>query len=296
MTLEEKFGAGGFVITADVLPPKGANLSRALEEAALLRGRVDGLNVADNPSALMRMSPLGLAHLLLEQGIEPVLQMVCRDRNRLSLQSELLGAAALGIRNLLILTGDHQSLGDHPGAKGVFDLDSVQLLQAAARLMAGEDMSGNKLEGAPQFFLGAVVNPAQEPPHLQIMKLEKKVEAGARFIQTQPVYEPERFAEFLRQIRRLKVPVEMGVFILRSAKMAIVMNEKVPGCQVPECLIRELASAEKQSEAGISIAARLIRAARELCQGVHIMSFNWPQGVLRALEVARLSPAGEAGL
>jgi 5,10-methylenetetrahydrofolate reductase len=286
MTLEEKFGAGKFVITADVLPPKGVNVSRALEEAALLRGRVDALNVADNPSAVMRMSSLGLAHLLAGRGIEPVLQMVCRDRNRLSLESELLSAAVLGLRNVLILTGDHQSLGDHPGAKGVFDLDSVQLLGAARRLMAGEDLGGGKLEGAPRFFLGAVVNPAQEPPDLQIAKLEKKVEAGARFIQTQPVYEPERFAQFLGRVRRLAVPIEMGVFVLRSAKMAVAMNEKVPGCQVPEHLIREIASAEKQSEAGIALAARLIRAARDLCQGVHVMSFNWPRGVLGALDGA----------
>src|SRR4030043_454948 len=205
MTFKDKLQAGKFLVTSEIGPPKGIETKILLEDAELIRTRVDAINVTDLQSSVMRLGSLAVCSLLKQKGFEPIFQVTCRDRNRLALQSDILSAAALGIENLLILTGDHTTMGDHPEAKPVFDLDSVQLLQVASKLQAGLDMKGNKLEGqAPKFCLGAVVNPGSDPIEPQIIKMEKKIEAGAEFFQTQAIYDIKIFENFLSKIKHLK--------------------------------------------------------------------------------------------
>ncbi len=203
MTFREKLEAGKFVVTSEIGPPKGIETAKLLEDAELIRGRVDGINVTDLQSSVMRLGSLAVCSLLKQKGLEPIFQITCRDRNRLALQSDLLSASALGIENILVLTGDHPALGDHPEAKPVFDLDSVQLLQVAGKLQEGSDMKGNKLEGvSPKFCLGAVVNPGADPLEPQIIKMEKKIEAGAKFFQTQAIYDIKLFENFLNKTKQ----------------------------------------------------------------------------------------------
>ncbi|MBI4300990.1 MAG: methylenetetrahydrofolate reductase [Chloroflexi bacterium] len=286
--LNELFEAKKFVVTVEIGPPKGVDLTEALEDAELLRGRVDAFNVTDQQSSVMRLGSLPLCHLLKDRGLEPVFQITCRDRNRIALQSDLLSAYVLGVQNILCLTGDHVSLGDHPQAKPVFDLDSVSLLQAASLLQKGQDLAGKELKGKPQFSLGAVVTPGGDPVELQIIKMEKKVKAGAQFFQTQAVYEPETFARFMDKVSYLNVPVMVGIVLLKSAAMARFMNKNVAGVHVPENLIEEMDKAPNKAQKSIEIAARLIREMRPLCQGVHIMPIGWEKRVPALLDAAGL--------
>ena len=289
--LKEAFESGRFAITSEIGPPKGTNVEKVLEEAErYLKGRVDAINVTDLQSSVMRLGSLVTCYLLKQRGMEPVLQVTCRDRNRLALQSELLNAAVLGIENVLCLTGDHVSLGDHPEAKPVFDLDSVQLLRAAKGLMEGRDLAGNELDGTPNFFLGAVVNPGYEPLDLQLLKMEKKIEAGAQFFQTQTVYDPKVFERFMRRAERFGVPVMVGIVFLKSPAMARYMNENVAGVRVPDEIIKELASVSKEDrpKKSVEITARLIREMKDMCQGVHLMPMGWDRYVPDVLEAAGL--------
>ena len=288
MKLTELFARGKFVVTSEIGPPKGVNVQEMLEVADLLKGRVDAVNITDQQSSVMRLGSLASCHLLKEWGIEPVFQITCRDRNRIALQSDLLSAYALGIENVLCLTGDYVALGDHPDAKPVFDLDSVSLLVAAKRLQEGYDLAGNELAGKPDFCLGAVVTPGAEPLEPQIIKMEKKVKAGAQFFQTQAVYEPRRFEEFMRQIEYLNVPVMVGIVLLKSAGMARFMNKNVAGVHVPESLIEEMEEATDRRAKSIEIAARLIKEMKDLCQGVHIMPIGWERMVPAVLDAAGL--------
>lgn len=290
--LKEAVEQGKFAITAEVGPPKGTNVEKALEEAEkYLKGRVDAVNVTDLQSSVMRLGSLVSCYLLKQRGMEPVLQVTCRDKNRLALQSELLSAAVLGIENVLCLTGDHVTLGDHPEAKPVFDLDSIQLLWAARRLMEGYDLAGNELDGKPNFFLGAVVNPGYEPLELQLLKMEKKVEAGANFFQTQTVYDPRVFERFMKEAGKLGVPILLGIVFLKSPAMAKYMNEKVAGVYVPEEIIKELASVSKEDrpKKSVEITSRLLREMKEMCQGVHLMPMGWDKYVPDVLEEAGIS-------
>ena len=259
-----------------------------MAEAELLRGKVDAINVTDQQSSVMRLGSLAVCHLLKQRGLEPVFQITCRDRNRIALQSDLLNAHVLGIENVLCLTGDYVSLGDHPGAKPVFDLDSVSLLHAASELQQGRDLAGQKLKGSPSFCLGAVVTPGANPLEPQIMKMEKKVRAGAQFFQTQAVYDPKRFEEFMNQVKYLDVPVMVGIVFLKSAGMARFMNRNVAGVYVPESLIDEMDEAEDRVAKSIEISARLIREMKDLCQGVHLMPLGWEKRVPAVLEAAGL--------
>ena len=289
--LSEALKSGKFVVTSEIGPPKGIDTKEILSEAEFLKGRVEAVNVTDLQSSVMKLGSLATCHLLIEKGLEPVFQITCRDRNRLALQSDILSGYVLGIRNLLILTGDHPKLGDHPGAKPVFDLDSVQLLEAVKKLQEGEDMAGNKLEGKPpKFFVGAVVNPGAEPIEPQIIKMEKKINAGAQFFQTQAVYEPEKFAQFMEKVKGFGVPVLAGIVLLKSAGMAKYMNKNVSGVHVPESIIEEMEKVEKEKrgEKSVEIAARLIRELKGLCQGVHIMPLGWGDKVPKVLELAGL--------
>jgi len=272
--LQQKLEAGGFVLTAEVCPPKGCDCADFLARADRLRGVVDAVNVTDNQGANMRISPLAAASLLSGHGIEPVLQLTCRDRNRLALQSDLLGAAALGIRNILALTGDHISFGDHRQAKAVFDLDSVQLLQAIDTLNGGHDLAGSPLHGTPHFFAGAAAAPEADPFDLTLYKLEKKAAAGARFFQTQAVFHPDRLRVFTETVRPLGVKVIAGILLLKSAGMARFVTANIPGLKVPPELTAELAAAADQPLQGVAIARRLIAAIRPWCDGVHVMAMG----------------------
>ena len=289
MVFKDKIRSRQFVVTSEIGPPKGIETKKLLEDAELLRGRVDAINVTDLQSSVMRLGSLAVCSLLKQKGLDPVFQVTCRDRNRLALQSDILSAAALGIENLLILTGDYPTLGDHPEAKPVFDLDSVQLLQVVAKLESGFDMKDNKLAGAPPMFCaGAVVNPGAEPLEPQIMKMEKKIAAGAEFFQTQAVYDVKTFETFLSKTKHLDVPVLAGIVLLKSAGMAKFMNKNVAGVYVPDPLIKEMEAAKDKVSQSVSIAVRLIKELRSMCQGVHIMPIGWDTVVPRVLDEAGL--------
>ena len=289
MTFKEKIQAGKFLLTSEVGPPKGIETKVLLEDAELVRNRVDAINVTDLQSSVMRLGSLAVSSLLKQKGLEPIYQLTCRDRNRLALQSDLLSAAALGIENVLILTGDHTTLGDHPDAKPVFDLDSVQLLRVARTLEAGTDMKGNKLDGAaPKFCLGAVVNPGADPLEPQIIKMEKKIEAGAEFFQTQAVYDIKLFENFLSKIKHLKTTILAGIVLLKSAGMAKFMNANVAGISVPDNLIKEMQETKDKSATSIEIAARLIKELKPFVQGIHIMPIGWDKKVPLVLDASGL--------
>ncbi|MBE9470816.1 MAG: methylenetetrahydrofolate reductase [Chloroflexi bacterium] len=288
--LAESIAAGKFVVTAEVGPPKGTDVAHLLEMTELLRDHVDAINVTDQQSSVMMLGSLTVCHLLRQRGIESVFQVTCRDRNRIALQSDLLSAAVLGIENVLCLTGDYVTLGDHPQAKPVFDLDSVTLLRAMAVLQEGHDLAGKPLRGTPTFFPGAVVSPGANPLGPQIAKMEKKVAAGARFFQTQAVYDPAQFETFVRQVEHLHVPILVGIILLKSAGMARFMNSNVAGVNVPDGLIEEIGSASRPDRPAkaVEIAARLIRDMKGMCQGVHIMTLGWERYVPQLLEEAGL--------
>ncbi len=289
MTFKEKLQSGKFMVTSEIGPPKGIETKVILEDAELIRGRVDGINVTDLQSSVMRLGSLVVCGLLKQKGFEPIFQLTCRDRNRLALQSDILSAAALGIENILILTGDHTTMGDHPEAKPVFDLDSVQLLQVVRKLQGGLDMNGNKLEGAPpKFCVGAVVNPGADPPEPQILKMEKKIEAGAEFFQTQAVYDIKVFENFLSKVRHLKVPILAGIVLLKSAGMARYMNKNVAGVCVPDPLIKEMEETKDKVAKSVEIASRLIKELKPMCRGIHIMPIGWDKKVPLVLDACGL--------
>jgi len=280
MTFKEKIQAGKFLVTSEIGPPKGIETKQLIEDAELIRTKVDGINVTDLQSSVMRLGSLVVCSLLKQHGFEPIFQMTCRDRNRLALQSDLLSAAALSIENVLILTGDHTTLGDHPEAKPVFDLDSVQLLQVARKLESGADMKGNKLTGSfPKFCLGAVVNPGADPLDPQIAKMEKKIEAGAEFFQTQAVYDLKTFENFINKTKHLKTTIMAGVVLLKSAGMARYMNKNVAGVFVPDNLIKEMEETKDKVATSVEIASRLIKELKTMCQGIHIMPIGWDKVV-----------------
>lgn len=236
----------------------------------------------------MKLGSLACCHLLKQKGLDTVFQVTCRDRNRIALQSDLLSAYVLGIENVLCLTGDFVALGDHPQAKSVFDLDSVSLLFTARQLQQGKDLAGNDLAGKPSFCLGASVTPAADPVEPQIIKMEKKVKAGAQFFQTQAVYEPEKFAKFMEAVKYLNVPVFVGIVMLKSPGMARFMNKNVAGVYVPDKLIQEMEKTDNRAQKSIEIAARLIKEMKSMCQGVHIMAIGWEKKVVSVLDAAGL--------
>lgn len=289
--LKESLDKGNFVITSEIGPPKGVAIEKCLHEAELIKDRVTAINVTDNQSSVMRFGSLATCRLLVERGMEPVFQMTCRDRNRLALQSDLLSAHGLGVENVLCLTGDHVKLGDDPRSKCVFDLDCVQLLACAQGLNKGKDMAGHDLEGSPSLFLGAVVNPGAYSLDQELIKMEKKIKAGARFFQTQAVYEPDKFAAFMKRVSSFEIPVLVGIVVLKSVGMARYMNANVAGVFVPENLIDEMKKDKektKSGQTGIEIAGRLIREMKDMCQGVHLMPLGWDDKVPAILDAAGL--------
>ena len=290
MRITELFDNGQFVVTAEVGPPKGIDASHVVEEAKEYLSGITAVNVTDNQSSVMRMGSLPACVMLKNAGLTPILQLTCRDRNRIALQSELLGAAALGIDNILCLTGDHTKMGDHPGAKPVFDLDSVSLLHTVCQLEKGVDLGGNALVGeAPKFAKGAVVSPCSDSVDAQLAKMERKVMAGAEYFQTQAVFDSEKFIQFMEKAKQFGKPVQLGVIIPKSAGMAKFMNKNVAGVHVPQEMIDALAADKERAKAGITgveIAAKIIRECRPYCQGVHIMALGWEAKVPQLLELA----------
>jgi 5,10-methylenetetrahydrofolate reductase len=270
-SLRDRLQAGQFVITAEMEPPKGTNISDFLSTARGLKEKVHAANVTDNQRAVMRLSSLGGATLLVREGLEPILQVTCRDRNRMALQSDLLSAWMLGIRNVVVMTGDPVEVGDHPQAKPVFDVNSTSLLQLIAQLNAGQDNAGHPLEGKTDFFCGATVNPCLEPLEPELQRFAEKVEAGARFFQTQAIYDLDAFARFMVFARRLPVSIIAGLIPLRTARMARFLNEKVPGIRVPTTMIEAMDNASHPQEKGEEIAVELVNGLRDLCQGFHLM-------------------------
>lgn len=276
MTFKEKINSGKFLLTSEVGPPKGISLDRILEEIRPFKDRVDAVNVTDLQSSILRMSALPASIILKQNGFEPILQVTCRDRNRLALQADILAAAAFGIENILALTGDHPSLGDHPQAKPVFDMDAVQLIEVLRTLQTGTDMNGHKLIGpAPKFCVGAVVNPGADPLEPEIIKMEKKMEAGAEFFQTQAIYDLRIFEDFLRASQHLKTKILAGIVLLKSERMAKYMNENIAGVAVPQALIEEMRQAQDKKKKCVEITVRLIRELKKMCQGIHLMPIGW---------------------
>ena len=290
MRITELFDNGEFVVTAEVGPPKGIHLDHLVEEASTYLRGITAVNVTDNQSSVMRTSTMATCMALKNAGLTPIYQATCRDRNRLALQSDLLGAAALGIENILCLTGDHTKMGDHPGAKPVFDLDSVSLLYTASQLEKGYDLSGNELVGEPpKFAKGAVVSPISDSVDAQLAKMERKVMAGADYFQTQAVFEPEKFIKFMEAAKQFGKPVQLGVIIPKNAGMCKFMNRNVAGVHVPQHMIDALAADKERAKAGITgveIAAQIIRECRPYCQGVHIMALGWEAKVPELLKLA----------
>lgn len=288
--LREVLERGDFGVTAEMAPPKGNDLHHLIECAKAIKGRVHGVNVTDFQSAVMRATSLATCILLKDAGLEPVLQITGRDRNRIAIQGELLSASVFGIKNVLSLTGDHTVVGDHPQAKPVYDLDCVGILQAAGILMDGKDMVGNALQGTPEFYLGACVTPKFDPVEAQIFKMEKKIKAGAKFFQTQAVYDLETMREFKEKTKGLDGKILAGIIPLKSVGMARFMNANVPGIHVPEDVIARIKGAENKVQEGIKIAGEFIRQLREenLCDGVHIMAIGAEENVPAILDAAGL--------
>ena len=289
---KEALESGKFVVTSEVAPPKGTNLEKFKHHIELLMGKVDAMNVTDHQSSVMRYPSLGGAMMVKEMGGEVILQMTCRDRNRLALQADLLFAASRGIQNVLCLTGDSIILGDHKEAKSVFDMDSSQLLRTVRTLEKGKDLGGNDLDGGVSFCAGAIVTPEADPLEPQLIKFEKKLEAGAEFIQTQAVYDLDKFIEFMDYARQFNVKILAGIILLTSAAMARFMNKNIAGVFVPQDLIDEMASAPKgQALAkGIEITGRMIKRIYEekMCDGVHIMAIGKEEKVPEIMAAAGL--------
>ena len=290
MRITELFDNGQFVVTAEVGPPKGCHMEHVVEEAKEYLSGITAVNITDNQSSVMRMGSFPACVMLKNAGLTPILQLTCRDRNRIALQSELLGAAALGIENILCLTGDHTKMGDHPGAKPVFDLDSVSLLHTVCQLEKGVDLAGNPLVGEPpKFAKGAVVSPCSDSIDAQLAKMERKVMAGAEYFQTQAVFDSEKFIAFAEKAKQFGKPVQLGVIIPKSAAMAKFMNNNVAGVHVPQWMIDELAADKEKAKAGITgveLAAKVIKECRPYCQGLHIMALGWEAKVPALLEMA----------
>jgi methylenetetrahydrofolate reductase (NADPH) len=304
MKITELFNKNEFVVSCEVGPSKGAiprDLSvvpHCVLEARHLLGFVHGVNVTDNQSAVMRLGSLAACIRLKQVGFEPIYQLTCRDRNRLALQSDILTAYSMGIDNMLLLTGDHIKLGDHKTAKPVFDLDSVQLIKIANGLRNGYDEVGNKLSNSPDMAIGAVVTPNFEPMELQIMKMEKKIEAGAEFFQTQAVYDPIMFEEFIKKAENLGRSIQLGMVLVKSAEMAEFMNKHIAGIQVPQSWIKEMKSVAKEDRKKkcVEMTARVIRKMKPMVQGIHIMPLGWADIVPDILDQAGIKPVQAASI
>ncbi len=286
MHLSEFFRNGRFVITCEITPPKGVNTDEFLNAVDMVKDHVDAINIGDNQRAVMRAAALAVCHLLKQKNIEPVMEMTARDRNRIAIQSDLLGAAMVGVENVLLVSGYPPAVGDHAQAKPVYDLDSVSLVSAAKSLTKGQDITGHALDGAPEFCIGVAANPGLKPAETHLERLNQKIAEGAQFIQTQTVYDLEVLERFMEAVSKFKVPVMVGHTMLRSASMASFMNSNLPGVTVPDKLVRELEGLPKQkiTETSLQLSIDLLRRMKPLCQGLHFMAAGWEQHIPTVVE------------
>ena len=297
--LEKILTGGQFAVTGELGPPKGADVAVIERKAKLLKGNVDAINVTDNQTAIVRMSSIAVSALLNQMGFEPTMQMVCRDRNRIAMQSDIFGAYALGIRNILCLSGDHQKFGNHPTAKNVFDLDSIQLIQTVKKMRDDHKvLSGDEIEGPPQMFIGAAANPFADPFEFRVIRLAKKAAAGVDFIQTQCIYDMDKFERFMQMVRdrglHERIFILAGVTPLKSVGMARYMKEKVAGMEVPDEIINRMKAAgkEKAREEGLNICVEQIQRLKNIpgVHGIHLMAIEWEEVVHEIVERAGLLP------
>lgn len=281
--LSERIRSKTFAVTTELTPPKGIDLSDIFAKADALKGLVDGINLTESPRARMAIEPKSVARLLLDRGIEPIVQFTARDRNRIALQSDILGAAALGVGNVVFMTGDNPKNGDHPDAKPVFDLNTVEMLGVARSLRGGHDMAGNELKGAPNLFIGATANPGSNDLAFEVENTRRKIEAGAQFLQTQALYDAPSLIRYMEALQADNVALLVGIIPLKSIKMATWLNGNVPGIHVPEALLKEMDSvagdADAEQKKGIEIAARIIREVQSYCAGVHLMTMGWEKHI-----------------
>jgi methylenetetrahydrofolate reductase (NADPH) len=295
---EQKTRSARFVVTTELTPPKGIDLSEFFAKADALKGFVDAINITESPRARMAVEPKSVGHLLQDRGIEAIVQITARDRNRIAIQADLLGGCLLGIGNYLFMTGDDPKNGDHKEAKGVFDLTTIEMLNAARSLRVGRDLSGNALHGAPRMFLGSTLNPGSQDLPREVENTWRKIDAGSQFFQTQAIYDTALLARFLEAAKLGDIPLLAGVIPLKSAKMGVWLNENVPGVRVPAPLLEEMARAgpDGESAKGIEIAARTVRELRGICKGVHIMAIGWEQRIPEILHSAGIRTGLETGL
>ncbi|MFL6602377.1 MAG: methylenetetrahydrofolate reductase [Steroidobacteraceae bacterium] len=290
-TVADKIIAREFVVTSELTPPKGIDLTDVFAKAQSLKGYVDAFNLTESPRARMAIAPAAVARLLLDRAIEPIVQITARDRNRIAIQADILGAAALGARNFVFMAGDPPANGDHPDAKPVFDLNSNQMLRAGHELSQGRDMAGNPLRGTPILFLGATANPGAADLEAEAVNTRRKIDAGAQFLQTQAVYERATLERFLEAVKPDGVAVLAGIIPLKSAKMGAWLNANVPGIRVPDALLQEMqgvAGTDSEIARGIDIAARTIREIEKLCAGVHVMGLGWEAHIPAILQASGL--------
>jgi len=294
MTLKEKIESNQFVLCGEIGPPQSCDGDVIRSKSKHFKGYVDAVNITDNQTAIARLSSIASAKILLDEGVEPIMQMTCRDRNRLAIQSDLLGAAALGIRNVLCLTGDHQKFGDHPEAKGVFDLDSIQLIATVATMNRGFLLSGFEMKKAPAFLIGAAANPFAEPFEMRIIRLHKKIQAGAHFIQTQPVFDLKLFTRWMERVVELglheKTAILAGVLPVKSVKTLLWMKEKVPGVKIHDDYINRMNHASDPEEEGVTMAVEIIQTLRGIkgVRGIHLMPALWESITPTIIKEARL--------
>ena len=286
--LSDALAGNNFTLTAELNPPKGTDLGPLMDAAEALKDSVTAFNLTDSAASRMAMAPVAAAHLLGDRGIESTLQIAGRDRNRLAVQGDMLAAHALGVANLVCMTGDPPSGGDHPDAKPVFDLGAEALLAAVKSLESGRDIAGNELKGSPSFYRGAVVNVAVPDLGKEIARMEKKIESGAQFFQTNAVYDPDGFSEFMKSVEGFGVPILAGIIMLKSARQARYMTDSIPGVVVPDAMIDELDGAENRAATSVAMTGKLVREVAPMCQGVHVMAIGWEHRIPAVMDAAGL--------
>ena len=283
-----------FLVTLEVNPPKGTDPSEVLHAVDRVAGLVDAINVTDGSGAIMRACSLAVSKVVLDAGVDPILQLTCRDRNRLALQGDLLGAAMLGIRNLLLLTGDDPKAGDHPDAKPVFDINSATLMQAARSLTQGKDLAGKDLIGRPKFCIGAACDPGAKDLEVEMQKLKAKIDGGAEFFQTQAIFDAKPIAAFMQRAKPFGKPVLAGILLVKSAKMARYMNEHVWGISVPEPIIERFEKAEDKRAECVAVTVELLRSIRGIVDGIHLYPLGWDDLVPEILQQAGIAEPAKA--